>query len=71
MHPQTPVLAGLNERPADPWTLLTGGSVAIVAGFIADLLRLGVHVARQMVAAGSGRRHDASCDWQRPCTSHR
>ena len=71
MHHETSTAAGLGERPADPWALLTGGSVAIVAGLSADLLRLGVHGARRAIATRSGRRHGAACDWQQPCTSHR
>ncbi len=49
------------DRPAevtaiDPWSLLTGGSAAIVAGFAADLLRLGLHRARQsLVSRGAAR----------------
>ncbi len=35
----------------DPWHLLTGASVVIVIGFAVDLLRLGLHSARQAFAA--------------------
>ncbi len=71
MHSEPSAVAGLGDWPVDPWALLTGGSVAIVAGFITDLLRLGAHQARRMMAAPAARRQGESCDWQRPCTSHR
>ena len=35
----------------DPWLLLTGASARIVAGFAADLLRLGLHAARRRLAS--------------------
>jgi hypothetical protein len=71
MHVETSAVAGLDDRPVDPWTLLTGGSITIVAGLSADLLRLGVHQARRLLAGRSARRHGETCDWQRPCTSSR
>jgi len=52
----------MDDRSVDPWAVLTGGSVVIVAGFMADLLRLGVHAARRAIAAPAARR---------PCTSSR
>jgi galactose mutarotase-like enzyme len=50
-------------RPVDTWHLLTGGSVAIVAGLGADLLRLGVHEARRLLGA-----RGVSHDWHPPST---
>jgi hypothetical protein len=71
MQSETSTVVGLSDRPVDPWALLTGGSVAVVAGFIADLLRLGAHEARRMIATPAARQHGESCDWQRPCPSNR
>jgi hypothetical protein len=71
MHSETSAVAALGDRPVDPWALLTGGSITLVAGFITDLLRLAVHEARRLIAAPAARRHGESCDWQRPCTSNR
>lgn len=48
------------ERDVDPWLLLTGGSVGLVAGLAADLLRLGLSRARATLAAGRGQ----------PCSGH-
>ncbi len=57
MHAETLSVAHrAGGRSVDPWALLTGGSVGIVAGFVADLLRLGLHQARQALAGRSGRR---------------
>jgi hypothetical protein len=71
MHSDTSVAAGLSDQSVNPWALLTGGSITLVTGFITDLLRLGAHEARRMIAAPAARRHGESCDWQRPCTSNR
>ena len=49
-HAQALTTASASERPVDPWTLLTGGSAGIVAGFAADLWRLGLFAARQRMA---------------------
>ncbi len=48
----------------DAWTLLTGASAAIVAGFAIDLVRLGVHETRRALASSGGVR-------RRQCTSLR
>lgn len=59
MHTESASLARQQGRPVDPWALLTGGSVGIVIGFAADLLRLVVHQARQALAARSGNERAA------------
>jgi hypothetical protein len=46
MSSNTLSIARRGTRGASPWLLLTGGSVGIFAGFAADLLRLGLHSAR-------------------------
>jgi hypothetical protein len=51
MHTETASLSHQDNRPADPWALLAGGSVGIVLGFGVDLLRLGIHEVRQALAA--------------------
>ena len=51
MHTESASLAPLDDRPADAWAILAGGSVGIVLGFGADLLRLGIHEARQALGA--------------------
>jgi hypothetical protein len=48
------------ERGVDPWLLLTGGSVGLVAGLAADLWRMGLCRARATLAAGRGQ----------PCSGH-
>lgn len=47
----------------DAWTLLTGASAAIVAGFAIDLVRLGVHETRRALASSGGvrRRQCTTC----------
>jgi hypothetical protein len=35
----------------NPWLLLTGGSVGLLAGLAADLLRMGLHRARGALQA--------------------
>jgi hypothetical protein len=35
----------------DAWTVLTGASAGIVAGFAVDLFRLGLHEARRALAS--------------------
>jgi hypothetical protein len=42
MHADSTRLPAPAGRTPDAWTLLTGGSVALVAGFGGDLLRLGL-----------------------------
>lgn len=42
-------------RPVDAWTLLTGGSAGLVVGFGIDLLRLGLHKARQLRGPAASR----------------
>ena len=68
MHTEAASLAHQAERPVDPWAILSGGSVGIVVGFGLDLLRLGIHEARQALAAGSRGLRVATCGWQRPGT---
>jgi hypothetical protein len=51
MHTRSASLTHQDDRPADPWALLDGGSVGIVMGFGVDLFRLGIHEARQALAA--------------------
>jgi hypothetical protein len=51
MHTETASLNHQDDRPVDPWALLTGASVGIVLGFGVDLLRLGIHEVRQALAA--------------------
>lgn len=63
MHSNSAPLAHRNDRPVAPWALLTGGSMGTVAGFGIDLLRLGIHEARQAFAAGQ---RSATCGWRRP-----
>lgn len=43
------------SRQVDAWTLLTGGSAALVVGFGIDLLRLGLHKARRARALAAPR----------------
>jgi hypothetical protein len=57
MHADSTRLPAPAGRTPDAWTLLTGGSVALVAGFGGDLLRLGLHRA--------GRARAAMAAWQR------
>lgn len=66
MDTPTPYLAHPEDRPVDPWTILAGDSVGIVAGFGVDLLRLGAHRARRAWAARTRRARVAACGWQRP-----
>ena len=40
-----------HARSVDPWLLLTGGSVGLMAGLVADLLRMGLHRARTALQA--------------------
>jgi hypothetical protein len=69
MHTQTASPAVLQDRPVDPWALLTGGSLGHFIGFAVDLLRLGVHQLRQSRVARAGSRHVATRSWpcSRPC----
>jgi len=69
MHTPTVSPAVLQDRPVDPWVLLTGGSLGLVIGFAVDLLRLGVHQLRQARVARVGSRHVATRGWpcSRPC----
>lgn len=71
MHTESNAVAGTDDRPADPWALLSGSSVTIVAALCADLLRLGVHEARRVIGARTRRRHAGTGDWHRPCTGNR
>jgi hypothetical protein len=66
MHAEAPSLARRDDRPADPWALLTGGSAGIVVGFAVDLLRLGVHEARQALATRSKGERIATRGWRCP-----
>jgi hypothetical protein len=68
MHAESPSLPFSDDRPVDAWAFLTGGSVGIVLGFGIDLLRFGVHEARQAFAARSRRQRAATCGWQCPDT---
>jgi hypothetical protein len=71
MHTESPSLAQLDERverPVDPWAVLAGGSVGIVAGFGVDLFRLGLHEVRQALAARSRSQRVGTCRWQCPGT---
>jgi hypothetical protein len=65
MHSESPSLAHQVDQPVDPWAFLAGGSVGIVAGFGIDLLRLGVHEARQALAARFRVQPSATRGW--PC----
>ena len=51
MPSNTLPMARRGARGASPWLLLTGGSVGLFAGFAADLLRLGLHSARNALQA--------------------
>lgn len=64
MHAESPSLAGRDDRPWDPWTVLTGGSVGLVVGFGIDLLRLGIHQARRALSARSTSRRLATRGWR-------
>jgi hypothetical protein len=64
MHTRSFTIVEPAGRAVDPWSLLTGGSVGWVAGFAADLLRLGLHGARHALA--SGRATPASSAWRCP-----
>lgn len=57
MHTESLSLARPQARPVDSWALLTGRSVGIVLGVGIDLIRLGVHSARQALSARSGNPH--------------
>jgi hypothetical protein len=48
-------------RPVDPWLLLTGGSVGLVAGLAADLLRMGLHRARSALQAHRAEHCPGGC----------
>ncbi len=65
MHTETASLNHQDDRPVDPWALLTGGSVGIVLGLGVDLLRLGIHEVRQALAAGTRSQRGATCGWRR------
>ena len=52
--------------PVDPWMLLTGRSLGIVAGFGVDLVRLGIHASKQAIAART--RSIAARRWPCPGT---
>jgi hypothetical protein len=51
MHSNTLPMARRGARGTSPWILLTGGSVGLFAGFAVDLLRLGLHSARNALQA--------------------
>jgi hypothetical protein len=53
-------------RAIDPWTLMTGASARIVAGFAADLLRLGLHSARGWFAAPRTPGRSGAVHWHCP-----
>jgi hypothetical protein len=63
MHTRSLTAVPPAGRAVDPWTLLTGGSVGLVAGFAADLLRLGLHAAKRALAVA----HDAHPSRARRC----
>jgi hypothetical protein len=69
MHTQTASPALLDDRPVDPWALLTGGSLGLVIGFAVDLLRLGAHQLRQSRATRASSPRIAMRSWRcsRPC----
>ncbi len=64
MHAEAPSVAPLNDLPVDAWALVTGGSFAIVAGLLVDLLRLAVHQVRHAMAGRAAKVRV----WQRPGT---
>lgn len=66
MHTQSASIAHQDDRPADPWAILAGGSVGIVIGFGVDLLRLGVHEARLALSARPAVGRVAARGWQCP-----
>ena len=68
MHTETASHTHQDDRPVDPWAFLAGGSVGIVVGFAVDLLRLGVHEARQALAARSRNERVATRGWRCPRT---
>jgi hypothetical protein len=68
MHTETASLTHQDDRSVDPWALLAGGSVGIVVGFAIDLLRLGVHAARQALAARSRSERVPTRGWRCPGT---
>lgn len=68
MHTESLSIAHQDVRPVDPWALVAGGSVGIVVGFAVDLLRLGVHEARQALAARSRDERVATRGWRCPGT---
>jgi hypothetical protein len=67
MNTETLSIARRDDRSVDPWTLLTGGSVGIVAGFGVDLLRLGLHASKRAIAGGT--RSGAARRWPCPACS--
>ena len=67
-HAQALAAATVGDRPVDPWILLTGGSAGIVAGFAADLWRLGVSAARSRLVRQPTSERSATPGW--PSCNH-
>ena len=61
MPSNTLPMARQRARGLNPWLLLTGGSVGFVAGFAADLLRLGLHSARHALQAQRAEHCPGGC----------
>jgi hypothetical protein len=54
-------MARRGARSVSPWMLLTGGSVSLFAGFAADLLRMGLHGARNALQAHRAEHCPGGC----------
>lgn len=69
MHTESPLLARQESRAVDPWAFMVGGSVGIVIGFGADLLRLGAYRAKQALARRHAGQRGAGGGWpcRQPC----
>jgi hypothetical protein len=66
MQTELPLPARQDDgRAVDPWAFMVGGSAGIVIGFGIDLSRLGIHKAKQALAARAVSQHSASGGW--PC----
>ncbi|MBN8494705.1 MAG: hypothetical protein J0M00_25085 [Burkholderiales bacterium] len=56
-HPTAHPVAG----GVDPWLLITGGSVGLVVGMAAELLRMGLHRARAALHAHRAEHCPGGC----------
>jgi hypothetical protein len=63
MHTQIQEVAPRGDLSIDTWTLLTGRSATIIAGFVVDLWRLGLYRTKQALAAHAKPERGAVQDW--------